>query len=132
MTYQDLKDWWDNRENKNKVMIAASFVVIFFVGFGTGKYEKGFKRDNYQLPNYTTSANEKQTILPDGGEGAVAGAQTGAANLPGDCPIKGNIGSAGKKIYHVKGGAFYDRTKAEQCFNTEKEAVAAGFVKSSR
>lgn len=53
----------------------------------------------------------------------------------GDCKkptIKGNINSRGEKIYHVPGGAFYERTIAEQMFCTEKEAVSAGFRKSKR
>jgi len=51
--------------------------------------------------------------------------------------IKGNLSSAGEKIYHVPGGAFYDDTqideaKGERWFCTEAEAVAAGWRKSSR
>ncbi|WP_168188726.1 hypothetical protein [Thermoflavimicrobium daqui] len=47
------------------------------------------------------------------------------------CRIKGNIGSNGK-IYHVPGGKYYARTKAEECFDTEAEARAAGFRPSKR
>jgi micrococcal nuclease len=46
--------------------------------------------------------------------------------------IKGNINSKGEKIYHVPGGAFYDRTNAEEWFATEAEARAAGYRKSKR
>lgn len=46
--------------------------------------------------------------------------------------IKGNINSKGEKIYHVPGGAFYDKTDAEEWFNTEAEAQAAGYRKSKR
>lgn len=46
--------------------------------------------------------------------------------------IKGNINSKGEKIYHVPGGQFYDKTNAEQLFNTEQEAQAAGYRKSKR
>jgi len=45
--------------------------------------------------------------------------------------IKGNISSSGK-IYHIPGGAFYDRTVPELCFDSEAEAQATGFRKSSR
>lgn len=47
------------------------------------------------------------------------------------CSIKGNIGSGGK-IYHVVGGRYYKMTKAETYFCSEKEAVSAGFRKSSQ
>ncbi|MBC2581920.1 thermonuclease family protein [Clostridium sp. DJ247] len=46
--------------------------------------------------------------------------------------IKGNINSKGEKIYHVPGGAYYDRTNAEEWFNTEAEAQAAGYRRSKR
>ncbi len=56
---------------------------------------------------------------------------------PAEGLIKGNINSRGEKIYHVPGGAYYDRTiidesAGERWFKTEAEAIAAGWVKSSR
>lgn len=52
------------------------------------------------------------------------------------CLIKGNISSGGK-IYHIPGGAYYektviDTTSGERWFCTEADAVAAGWRKSSR
>lgn len=46
--------------------------------------------------------------------------------------IKGNHSSSGELIYHVPGGQFYDRTDAEEYFNTEEEAQAAGYRRSKR
>lgn len=46
--------------------------------------------------------------------------------------IKGNISSSGEKIYHMPGGAYYDRTVPEAWFKTESEAKAAGYRPSSR
>lgn len=46
--------------------------------------------------------------------------------------IKGNISSSGEKIYHMPGGAYYDQTDAEEYFDTEEQAQAAGYRKSSR
>lgn len=46
--------------------------------------------------------------------------------------IKGNINSKGEKIYHLPGGAYYDRTNPEVWFKTESEAQAAGFRASMR
>lgn len=63
------------------------------------------------------------------------------APVPSPAPqqglIKGNISSSGEKIYHVPGGAYYakteiDTSKGERWFNTEQEAIAAGWRKSSR
>jgi phosphatidylserine/phosphatidylglycerophosphate/cardiolipin synthase-like enzyme len=46
--------------------------------------------------------------------------------------IKGNLSSGGEKIYHVPGGAYYDRTIAEHMFCSAEEAQTAGFRASSR
>lgn len=51
--------------------------------------------------------------------------------------VKGNINSEGEKIYHVKGGQYYDKTKidrymGERCFLSEKQAISAGWRTSFR
>lgn len=53
------------------------------------------------------------------------------------CQIKGNISSTGEKIYHVPGGAFYDKThidesQGERWFCSEQDAQASGWRQSSR
>jgi endonuclease YncB( thermonuclease family) len=60
-----------------------------------------------------------------------------AANDNRECPIKGNIGRGGTRIYHMPGGSYYARTKineakGERWFCSEDEAVAAGWRKSKR
>ena len=48
-------------------------------------------------------------------------------------PIKGNLTTrTGECIYHVRGGAFYGKTKPERCFATEDEAHQAGCRRSKR
>ncbi len=49
-----------------------------------------------------------------------------------ECPIKGNVSGSKKnpkKTYHTPLSSWYKRIQYEQCFNTEKEAVEAGFKK---
>jgi len=53
------------------------------------------------------------------------------------CKIKGNVSRSGKRIYHLPGGHYYDRTrieetKGERWFCTEAEARAAGWRRSKR
>lgn len=53
------------------------------------------------------------------------------------CVVKGNISSSGEKIYHIEGQANYNNVvinpdTGERCFDTEEEAVAAGWRKSQR
>ena len=64
---------------------------------------------------------------------------TGAASAAGTgaCRIKGNISRSGKRIYHVPGAQYYDRTrintsKGERWFCSEAEARAAGWRRAKR
>lgn len=55
----------------------------------------------------------------------------------GDCAIKGNVGSGGRRIYHMPGQADYAATrintaKGEAYFCTEFDARAAGFRPAKR
>jgi hypothetical protein len=113
-------------------VLAACFVLVFVVGFGIGRYDREQRRLEFsQQINYSTKEDEEANI-PQPEKATTTPAVMGAETGKGDCPVKGNIGSKGKKTYHIIGGAFYDRTNPEQCFKTETEARAAGFVKSSR
>jgi len=49
-------------------------------------------------------------------------------------PIKGNFTtySGERCIYHVPGGYFYGKTKPEQCYVTEPDAVKDGCRRSKR
>jgi hypothetical protein len=73
-----------------------------------------------------TTATDSPATIP---KPIAAPPKTLPANpTPENCPVKGSK----SKIYHVEGGAFYERTKPAQCFNTAEEAEAAGFRKSAR
>lgn len=65
---------------------------------------------------------------------AVTPGPNGECHPPAE--IKGNVTTRSdgtiEKIYHVPGGDFYLLTKAEACFVSEVDAVAAGFRKSVR
>ncbi|SHJ33869.1 hypothetical protein SAMN02745244_02279 [Tessaracoccus bendigoensis DSM 12906] len=61
--------------------------------------------------------------------GGVAGS---GKNCPAGYPVKGNISASGERIYHVPGGAFYDRTVPERCFASASDASKAGFRASLR
>jgi len=73
------------------------------------------------------------------------GANPNAFKCAGGCPeapdpscaIKGNVNSQGGKIYHLPGGAYYDKTdikpeEGDRWFCTEAEAQAAGFRPAER
>jgi hypothetical protein len=109
---------------KLKLLLLVSLLQVLSFGAGLYSGHSFWPKTSSQViqANYTMPANEPATAT------AAVDAPT---TDPADCPIKGNISSQ-SKIYHVAGGAFYDRTQEEMCFATEAEAQAAGFVKSSR
>ena len=132
VTYEEIKNWLNKKENKDNVLIGLCFILIFLVGFGTGRFDRSYKASQPKpQTHYTTT--DKQNPAPVQAKAAPATPQVaGAATTTSACLIKGNISSTGKKIYHVPSGALYKVVKPEQCFNTEAEALAAGFVKSKR
>lgn len=67
----------------------------------------------------------------------LSAASTESREPAAQCLIKGNIGKGGERIYHVPGGAYYERTridasKGERWFCTEAEARSAGWRRSMR
>jgi hypothetical protein len=69
------------------------------------------------LPSTTASPQDSVTVslTPD-----LSG------NCPPTHPVKGNIGASGN-IYHTPDSSWYERTKAEICFRTTRDAAEAGF-----
>lgn len=125
LSYEEIKTWLEDKENKQKLVYGVCFVLVFLIGFGAGKFDNQISKNQ---SNYTIKPAVLQTTAKTVGEKPiVAGTST-----PGSCLIKGNINSKGQKIYHVLGGAFYKIVKPEQCFASEADAQAAGFVKSGR
>lgn len=45
----------------------------------------------------------------------------------GACDIKGNRNRRGQWIYHLPGMPYYDRTRPEEIFCTEEQAIRAGY-----
>ena len=65
------------------------------------------------------------------------GKRLNTASSNTDCPIKGNVNSKKQRIYHTPTGRYYHRTKiktheGDKCFQSEAQALAAGFRKSKR
>ncbi|MCD9198281.1 sunset domain-containing protein [Aeromicrobium wangtongii] len=69
----------------------------------------------------------KQRSRPAAKPSGSKAAKPSGWNCPSSAPIKGNASS---RIYHVPSGSFYGRTKPEQCFANEADAIKAGYRKS--
>jgi hypothetical protein len=136
ISYEQIKNWCKEKDNQQKMVLGVCFVLVFIIGFGAGRYVRETSRNNYQpQTNYTTQQSKKLSpfVSKEGDNQPAKQAVATTTGTPDStCIVKGNISSSGKKIYHVQGGAFYKIVKPEQCFDTEAQALAAGFVKSSR
>lgn len=125
-------------------LFACALLGAFVIGF----LSQGETRETKKVPaptvapkataqktEFATTEDEKVsetlTVPTKTGQPLVASANTGKTTANATCPVKGNI-SGKNKIYHVVGGSFYARVKEEMCFQTEQEAVTAGFRKSLR
>lgn len=109
---------------KIKLLVIVLLIqcVSFVIGMYTGRtFWTRSTPLGSNITNYSTNPTQQTTTQKD----------TSPETTTEDCTIKGNISGTGK-IYHLPDGAFYERTTAEMCFDSEQEAQAAGFTKSSR
>jgi len=66
-------------------------------------------------------------------QGTATGATLWAAPIDGQCPDGFPVkAAAGSRIFHVPGGAFYERTVPERCYATPADAVADGLRAAKR
>ena len=106
---------------------------------GTSAYHRGAK-GAFMRRSAVVLALALLATPPGGTLSAQAKGSSGPGAPPSDAwtcpashPIKGNLTTrTGECIYHVRGGAFYGKTKPERCFATEEEARLAGCRRSSR
>ncbi len=107
---------------------AMCFVTVFVAGYGVGKssHSTDAAQTTKRSLNYTTPKEGDKT--PAKAEDIKDVKAPAAAVDKANCYIKGSK----SKVYHLPGGSFYERTNPAACFNSEEEAVAAGYKKSSR
>ncbi len=126
-----------NEKGKPLAIAAVCFLAVFIAGFGTGRVSTGKSSSSTEkrsLTNNTTNMGDKTKAAntnsaPKTSTNTNSSPKTAVAPVdPADCYIKGSK----SKTYHIPGGAFYERTNPAACFNSEEEAVAAGYKKSSR
>ncbi len=112
----------DNPEQTKKKKYLYSAILFIVLIFGLGFFA---------LRSYSAKlASTKPVSLPNNSPITVYNQKK--ADADPTCPIKAKDPKKGKKIYHVPGGLSYKRIKADKCFKTEDEAIAAGFTKAAR
>jgi len=88
--------------------------------------------ENYADNDFKTESTPKKSSTPAPAPSPSSTLKSDTSTSTGKCNIKGNISSSGEKIYHVRGGQFYDVTQAEEMFCSTQEAENAGYRASMR
>lgn len=115
--------------HQQKIALAIGFVACATLGFFGGKTINRPTDTKPAVSASSSTTNYNQTAANVQTPGFGATPDTGSGVL--DCA--GKIKGSTSHKYHLPGGAFYDKTTHPiACFDTEAEAVAAGFTKSSR
>jgi len=88
----------------------------------------------YQLKGKTSTVSKTQTLTVKKAAAKRSVKMSGKSySCPSGFPVKGNrTGSKNEWKYHVRGGAYYERTKPEECFKTTADARKAGYRASKR
>lgn len=123
------------KTHQQTIVLSVGYALLALIGFYLGRItyverkapEIRVEESFAPLLNDTgnVAGTQSESLAPPAGA-----TPTGVLDCSGK--IKGNIGSKGERIYHKPGGMFYKRTNPEQCFESETQAQAAGFRKSSK
>ena len=130
------------RTDENGTIVATSDGdnITFSVGPGSYNFASSSSKSSSSSNSQTNkTTSEKQSTSNTNSQSSSKPStqpspqpETTETSTSGTGKIKGNINSKGEKIYHMPGGAYYDRTDPEVWFSTEEEAQAAGFRRSKR
>ena len=118
--------------HQQKIALTIGYLLVAGLAFSVGHLNTSAliapqvaAPEKFQTPgNYTANTTEIQSAIS--GSNVVT-----ASNNTQNCD--GKIKGTTSGIYHLPGGAFYDRvTKPIRCFGTEAQAIQAGFRKSTK
>jgi competence protein ComEC len=124
------------RTDENGTIIATSDGKNIYFNVKPGSYS--YRSGGTTNTGSSTSSKTTTVIQKTGTTTTTSGSSTTTSSRKlyvdanGNGLIKGNISSTGEKIYHLPGGAYYDRTVPEAWFKTEAEAQKAGYRASKR
>lgn len=112
------------KTHQQKIVLTIGYILIALLGFSLGR----FTSPNQYVPEVRV---EEAFAPPANYTPNIAGTQTNSTQSGLNCD--GKIKGSSSLIYHMPGGAFYARTTSPiRCFDTEADAKAAGFRKSSK
>lgn len=113
------------KKHQQKLVLVTGYLLMAAIGFQLGRMTD-VKTSTPQI------RVEEAFVAPTNYNPTVSGVQS-APSTTGTLDCDGKIKGSSSLIYHMPGGSFYNRTTSPiKCFDTEAEATAAGFRKSSR
>lgn len=111
-------------KNEDKIILIIGFFLVAFLSFGAGKISE-ISRPESPIIFQNPASCQNSASLSEG--------QSIASGEAGNPEIQGQIiGNKNSKIYHLPGGAFYDKISLANrvYFNSEAEARKAGYRKA--
>ena len=118
------------KNNQEKIALAIGYIFVACLFLAVGRFTVSSRQTQVKIEEPSLDLTQIYNNLNPSPSQSVAGATT-QSDSTSVCQgkIKGNPSS---KIYHVPGGAFYDRLSSAICFDSERDAQAAGYRKSQR
>ncbi len=124
----NLKHWRETlTKNEDKIILTIGFFLVAILSFGAGKLSETY---HPQAPIIFQDAPGKGCAVNISPENV---AVTASADNNSNEKIQGKIiGNKNSKIYHVPGGAFYNKISPQNrmYFNSEDEAQKSGYRKA--
>ena len=106
------------KTHQQALVLVTGYALVTVLAFGLGRLTTG----QHSVPQIRV---EEAFSAPSNYSPTVAAVQS--------VICKNKIKGSSSMIYHVPGGSFYNRTTSPiRCFDTEADAKAAGFRRSSR
>lgn len=122
LDFQKLKKFLIEKEDK--IILFIGFFLVAFLSFGAGKVSE-ISRPATPIIFQDPAGCQNSAILSEG-QSLVSG-EAGNPETQGQI-----IGNKNSKIYHLPGGAFYDKISLANrvYFNSEADAQKAGYRKA--
>lgn len=121
-------------KNEDRIILSIGFMLVAILSFGAGKLSETYYPQTpiiFQDAPRSEATDATAEIARDAinNQAVSASAKAGGGQTQGKI-----IGNKNSMIYHVPGGAFYDKISARNriYFNSEQEARNAGYRKSKQ
>lgn len=108
-------------KDEDKIILAIGFILVAILSFGAGKLSEVSRTETPIVFQDANCQNNLNSPAPSSIQNNVQDQTDGKI-----------IGNKNSRIYHMPGGAFYDKISAENrvYFSSEEEAQKAGYRKA--